>query len=281
MKAQYDLSKLQELLRDFYSLTGIKICIYDREENELCYYPEKLTGFCRQLRANTVLEARCRACDRRGFSECKKTSRRHAYTCHAGLLECMSPILHDGDIIGYIAIGQCRTAGSPPIPDIGDFPDGEEKAQIFSEYEKLPEIPMEKIKASIRIMDACAGYEYLRGLMDTQDTQIDRRLAKYISDNLAEPLSVRFLCSQFHLSHNEMYAIFKEYFDSTPAAYIKSQRLLSACRLLTQTRLPVNEVARKCGIPDYNYFTKQFKSGIGVTPSEYRKNGNKKRGDPF
>ena len=281
MAAQYDLTKLQELLKDFYSLTGVKICIYDRDENELCYYPEKLTGFCRLLRANTDLEARCRACDRRGFDECKKTARRHAYTCHAGLLECMSPILHDGDIIGYIAIGQCRTADSAPAPAIGDFPNGTEKEQIFREYEKLPEIPMEKIAASIRIMDACTGYEYLRGLMKAQNTTIDHRLSKYISDNLAEALSVRLLCSHFHLSHNELYAIFKEYFNSTPAAYIKNQRLQYACRLLTETRLSVNEVARKCGIPDYNYFTKQFKIGIGVTPSEYRKKANKKREDAF
>ncbi len=118
----------------------------------------------------------------------------------------MSPILHDGEIIGYIVIGQCRTQDSTPAPDIGDFPDGLEKERIFAEYEKLPVISIEKIKASIRIMDACTGYEYLRGLMKVQDTAIDHRLTKYINDNLSEALSVKLLCSQFHLSHNEMYA---------------------------------------------------------------------------
>ena len=46
----YDIQKMQELLHDFYNLTGIKMCIYDSEEHELCYYPEKLTPFCRALR---------------------------------------------------------------------------------------------------------------------------------------------------------------------------------------------------------------------------------------
>ena len=271
MTAQYNQKKLLELLRDFYSLTGVKICIYDRDENEICYYPEKLSGFCRLLRANPDLEARCSACDRRGFAECRKTRQRYAYTCHAGLLECMSPILYDGEIIGYIVIGQCRTADGASAPAIGDFPAGTEKEQIFAEYEKLPVIPMEKIHASIRIMDACTGYEYLRGLMKSQIGKIEHRVAMYINDNLSEMLSVKLLCARFHLSHNEMYTIFRDHFGSTPVAYIKERRLKYACRLLTETDFPINEIARRCGIPDYNYFTKQFKSGIGMTPSEYRK----------
>ena len=80
---EYDLSKMQELLHDFYNLTGIKICIYDSAENELCYYPEKLTPFCRALREDAAADGRCRACDRRAFAECKRTHRRAVYTCHA------------------------------------------------------------------------------------------------------------------------------------------------------------------------------------------------------
>ena len=33
----YDFQKMQELLHDFYNLTGIKICIYDSAENEVCF----------------------------------------------------------------------------------------------------------------------------------------------------------------------------------------------------------------------------------------------------
>ena len=59
MKA-YDLSKMRELLHDFYTLTGIKICIYDSAENELCYYPEKLSPFCRLLREESEADEKCR-----------------------------------------------------------------------------------------------------------------------------------------------------------------------------------------------------------------------------
>ena len=64
----YDLQKMRRLLHDFYNLTNMKICIYDSAENELCYYPEKLTPFCKTLREDELADEKCRACDRRAFA---------------------------------------------------------------------------------------------------------------------------------------------------------------------------------------------------------------------
>ena len=55
----YNLTKLRDLLQDFYYLTKIKICIYDSSGNELCYYPEKLSPFCALLRQSDEMEKRC------------------------------------------------------------------------------------------------------------------------------------------------------------------------------------------------------------------------------
>ena len=57
---EYNSQKMFELLRDFYLLTGIKICIYDKNENEIAYYPEKLSGFCTLIRKNKVFEKKVR-----------------------------------------------------------------------------------------------------------------------------------------------------------------------------------------------------------------------------
>ena len=104
----YNIEKLKILLEDFYNLTGIKMCIYDHSENELCYYPAKLSDFCAILRSDPALDARCAECDRRAFEICKKTAKQYSYTCHAGLLECVSPVMHGDRIIGYVALGQAR-----------------------------------------------------------------------------------------------------------------------------------------------------------------------------
>lgn len=262
---QYDLEKLQELLHDFYNLTNIKICIYDSAENELCYYPEKLSPFCRFLRESVKADEQCRACDRRAFAECKRTHRRAVYTCHAGLLECFSPILYNDKIIGYIVIGQIRTDSA--------LSDGARHAdeRLRALYENLPVVDMDKINSAIHILDACAGYEYIKTLVSDYDERIDARLAAYVDENLSGDLSVSVLCRKFCLSRSELYSLFREYFDSSVADFIKQRRLQKARLLLEQTRLPVGKIAALCGIPDYNYFSKQFKQRFNVSPSELRK----------
>lgn len=263
----YDLQKLHQLLKDFYNLTNIKICIYDNAGNELSYYPEKLSPFCSLLRSEEVLDERCRECDRQAFAECKKSYKQYVYTCHAGLIECVSPILYGEKIIGYIVVGQIKPSSPPSYKDIPE----KLISKLKEEYLKLPIIPQDKLDSAMRILDACAGYEYLKNIIKDSENKIDARIAEYINENLTEDLSVPALCDHFKLFHSEIYALFKEHFYTTPAEYVKERRYNKACELLIKTNYPVGKIAMLCGIPDYNYFTKVFKKKFSVSPRSYRK----------
>ena len=138
-------------------------------------------------------------------------------------------------------------------------------------FDALPAINVGKIKSAMRILDACASYEYLKGLIESNEKKIDILLDEYINDHLAKDLSVEILCSHFHLSHSEIYSIFNKYFNTTPVEYIKIRRLKHACYLLKNSDFLINEIAKKCGIPDYNYFSKVFKKTFNITPKEFRK----------
>ena len=267
----YDLQKMQELLRHFYNLTNIKICIYDNSENELCFYPEKLSPFCQLLRSDPDMDNRCKTCDRKAFSECKKNREQYLYTCHAGLWECVSPIVFDGKIIGYIVIGQIKSSQNKDFSLIRKNLPIPLRETLEKRYEQLPSIDTDKINSAIQILDACAGYQYLKNWIYSNENKIDILLDEYINQHLAEDLSVAALCTHFHLSHSEIYNIFKEYFCASPAEYVKMRRLKTACELLKQTKLPVNKIAKQCGIPDYNYFSKVFKSTFHISPREFRK----------
>ena len=121
-------------------------------------------------------------------------------------------------------------------------------------------------------MDACTGYEYLKTLVSAEENRIDKRIEKFINSNLKNDLSVTALCSEFRLARSEVYSIFKEYFGTSPAEFIKNRRLNYAGKLLVTTHYPVNKIATLCGISDYNYFSKNFKAFFGVNPTKYRKN---------
>ena len=42
--------------------------------------------------------------------------------------------------------------------------------------------------------------------------------------------------------------------------------------LLSETKLPVSEIASLCGFADYNYFSRVFKKKYGISPITIRKN---------
>ena len=271
MVESYDLKKLKQLLQDFYNLTSIKICIYDREGNELCYYPEKYSSFCSLLRSDKFMNESCNKCDSYAFSQCKISRERYTYTCHAGLLECVSPIVYGEEIIGYMVLGQVKAREYSDFSQIEKSLPFNMRKALSVQYATLPAIDMNKINSAVRIMDACAGYEYLKKAVRNNSSKIDLKLKEYIDEHLIEDLSVSKLCSNFHLSHSEIYSIFKEYFSSTPAEFIKTRRLNKSCELLTNTDLPIYKIAERCGIPDYNYYSKLFKRAYNISPALYRK----------
>lgn len=269
--SSFDLQSLKKLLYDFYNLTGIKTCLYDATENELCFYPTRLSTFCKVLRADEKIDQRCKECDKRAFATCRKTRSQYIYTCHAGLQECVSPIICDNYIVGFIMIGQIKNGNEYNFRNLEqELPEALKQRLRFA-YHSLPSISEERVLSAFRILDACAGYELLKTLVQIYKKPIEAQIEQYIHENLVSHLTVAHLCAKFHLSHSEIYRLFREHYCCAPAEYVKKARLAHACKLLTTTDLPVNRIAIRCGIPDYNYFSKIFKVNHGVSPTEYRK----------
>ncbi len=269
-KNDFFQKKTVELLQNFHNLTGIKICLYDASGNELYYFPQKLSGFCSVLRQDGVMEGRCKECERLAIAECKKKQCHYQYTCHAGLIECVTPVLYGKNVLGYVMIGQVRNQGQY-FDKIKHLLGTQNLTLLESEYDKLPSLSPDKVSSAICILDACAGYEYLKNIMSQSGQNLDAQITNYVNENLSSDLSVQTLCRVFKLSNNELYAVFKQYFSSTPAEYVKNRRLNTACELLESSKLKVNAVCKKVGIEDYNYFSKIFKKKFSTSPSEFRK----------
>jgi AraC family transcriptional activator of pobA len=59
----------------------------------------------------------------------------------------------------------------------------------------------------------------------------------------------------------------------TALEMIQQRRLFEARRLLSETRLPVQEIAQRLGFSTPGYFSRAFTQAIGQPPSAYRKTG--------
>lgn len=93
-------------------------------------------------------------------------------------------------------------------------------------------------------------------------TYLDLHFAEKISlDDLAE----QYFISKFHLSRE-----FKKLTGTTIGNYLTAKRVSHAKKQLRFTNLPLDAIARECGLSDTSYFVKVFKSAEGMTPGEYR-----------
>ena len=56
--------------------------------------------------------------------------------------------------------------------------------------------------------------------------------------------------------------------------FLKEKRLEKAARLLKSGNLRISQVARRCGFDSENYFRQQFRQRFGMSPRQFRANGD-------
>lgn len=83
-------------------------------------------------------------------------------------------------------------------------------------------------------------------------------------------LNVQVLADEFHMSRSQFARKCKSITGLTPLQYIQNSRLEHAKQLLMKEKIPVGDVAFRCGFEDVSYFTRVFKQATGKTPTQFR-----------
>ena len=103
------------------------------------------------------------------------------------------------------------------------------------------------------------------------------RIQKYIDDHLNQQgFSLDLMSSQ--LSYNRKYLshVFKKHFGVGIIEYLNTIRIQNACTLMEQGFTSITDIAYNCGYSDAQYFSKIFKAKMGIAPTQYVKNLQKK-----
>lgn len=275
MSLKFNDKELADLMKNFYTLTGIRIVLFDENYNEIFAHPKNCLPFCHQMRKKDTFYGLCRKSDKTSFETCRKTGALTMYKCHAGLMEAASPIMHNNAIIGYIMFGQ-----------VSDSRDKEafrnSLVHLAKEYDLAEEITdaIKKVKfksqnqliAASKILEACTSYILLKEIVKPSRIELFNAIDEYINNHLDENISVASLCGVFNISRTSLYELYKQYVPGGIAQHIKKKRLIKAKELLVSTHLSVAEIAHKTGFSDYNYFLMSFKKHFGVSTKVVRKN---------
>ena len=133
----------------------------------------------------------------------------------------------------------------------------------------------------------CAKYLFyrnLRGLGAHQtDSQLEplgntappkvRKAIAIMEQHLETLITIPELCKLAGVSQRQLNRLFQEYVKTSPQLYYRDIRLDRSRGLVTQTELPISEVAQACGFPSQVHFARAYKQRFGLPPSQDRIEG--------
>ena len=267
-------NELNELMQDFYTLTGIRIALFDADYKEICSYPPAVESFCAFMRTNREFDEMCKESDRQAFHCCRKSRSLYVCKCHAGLTEATVPILEGERILGYMMLGQVT--------------DNKDRDRVFRELtalahtygieknlsgriRKIKYRNEQQIRSATKIMEACTAYVRLKEIVTPSGKQLIDSIQRFVREHIREELDVDRICREFRISRTKLYETIRPYTDGGIASFIKRTRLEYAKELIRTTDLSIPEIASTCGFSDYNYFLRVFKKQYGTSSKALRK----------
>ena len=107
-------------------------------------------------------------------------------------------------------------------------------------------------------------------------------LGRRIEDGALNEISVPALAAEMGISERHLRRVIQDEFGVSPNKLLETQRLLTAKLLLTDTTLPVTEVAYASGFASLRRFNDVFKTNYRLNPSQFRRGtGGSKAADRF
>ena len=272
--------ELSVLLEHFYVLTGIRISIRDAAWERIAAFPLNPINFCMKMRSHSQpFNEKCMANERRIFPLCREQKKLIFFTCHAGLVGAVAPIMLNGELLGYIMLSQ-----------ISDRKNNDEFLERLRTYcapfnvDEVTDEDIRKIKcrkqnqivAASKIMEAVVSYILQKDLLRPEKKNFFYAFNQYIERHLTEEISVARLCEEFHVSRTYLYTQLEEHTKEGVAGYIREQRLSKAEAMLKNTTVPITQVSSAVGFTDYNYFLRVFKKRFGISPKSLRRDEARK-----
>ncbi|MEX3935092.1 helix-turn-helix domain-containing protein [Paraburkholderia phymatum] len=94
--------------------------------------------------------------------------------------------------------------------------------------------------------------------------------AQWLIENCDRPITIEDAAQEVAMSRRNFLRRFRLEMGSTPSEYLLRARLEMASRLLAETELPVDRIARRCVMGNGDNLAKIFRKRLSISPTEYR-----------
>lgn len=272
----FNKEKLTQVLSDFYNSTGIAVALYDASKQSIAGAPSYHSPYCTYIRNRGECIQNCAQSNFIHMKEVSLNRNISCYTCHAGLMETILPIIYEDVLIAYIQIGQFRDleqrySSEDELQEVAKRY-GFSLKELLTLYKELPVISEKKLHSLYYIVDIIVKSFWVDGLITYNRSMLSIKIERYINAHLTEKIYIDDICNEFFVSKNALYQLFGKEFNTTVNDFIAKKRLKLALEILQEEpESNITQIASSCGFSDYNYFIRFFKKQIGMTPLQYRK----------
>ena len=208
----------------------------------------------------------CISFDKMLLKRCQLNQQSQQDYCPFGLLNTVSPIFYNDNILGYLFFGQMKI--SPEFP-VAQFKDD---AVLRADYDALATFTLPQSQSIANLAQIVIGYILTENMLKPDTSEIITKAVAFIQENLNQELSIRLIAQEINASKSVLYKKFRDRFGCTIGDYINKKRVEHSVQLLTTTSLSMEEISQQCGFSSASYFTKMFKQYKGITPLKYKKN---------
>lgn len=109
-------------------------------------------------------------------------------------------------------------------------------------------------------------------LTETYKNNKIQQASRWFAEHLAEPINIINAANFVAMSERNFQRQFKRGTGWTPHEFLLHLRLEAVRQQLTETDLPVDKIARRCGFLSGEHVAKLFRKHMSISPGEYRKN---------
>lgn len=142
----------------YHRLTRMTVSFPDREGN-IVFYPDKeRCDFCRLIQSTERGRELCQASDKRAAEVALRDNRPMFYTCHAGLVDVVVPIIVGKERIGCFYSGQSLLTSSKPLSE--GFDDVRARVAdleldmdaLGAAYHRVPQVDADKLETAVELL---------------------------------------------------------------------------------------------------------------------------------
>lgn len=133
--------------------------------------------------------------------------------------------------------------------------------------EQLLKLKFEELLLSLFSNNKHQGLtDYFISLCQNQEYHMSR----VMEGNFAYNLKLANYAQLCHMSLSTFKKSFKQYYNTTPAAWLKHRKLDLAHHQVLTSDLSINQISLECGFEDTSHFIRVFKQKYHLTPFQYR-----------